>query len=172
MKRGNGRPGGLNTVFQDQDVQTVNGEFPAIDNISENLGVANQSGGVFDREKPAKRLNRTEKGIRLERATALALAIRDAHPEDARQILAAALVDLSAELPSMAAFGSIREDAKWWAHGTSPEHLFALVEAALDRLRDRAMCLDLRKRLFFSLWKRFTKDERTSFLAYAQGGAQ
>ena len=143
-----------------------------IENKAKNRALSNHEIECHHDLEPDFADRRIELRIRLQRAQTLCKAIRDAHPEDARQILAAALVDLSAELPSMAAFGSIREDAKWWAHGTSPEHLFALVEAALDRLRDRAMCLDLRKRLFFSLWKRFTKDERTSFLAYAQGGAQ
>lgn len=99
------------------------------------------------------------------RAHAFALAARDGHPDDARQLATALLIDLSAGMPTEHVFGSVREDARWWAGRATPVELVEVMAAALDRLRDRALHSDMRKRLFMALWRNFSDVERQRFLA-------
>lgn len=105
--------------------------------------------------------------MRAQKASELAEAIGDAHPDDAAQLLTAALLDLSAGYPS--GFLSAEEDAKWWASIATPAELAAMMAATLDRLGDRALHRDMRKRLFFKLWQTFGKDEQDRFLAFTRG---
>lgn len=106
----------------------------------------------------------TEYRIRMERATALSTAISETHPADARQILTAALVDLSAGPPPHTAFGDIREDARWWSSSATPAELLEYLCASLRALGDTALCLDMRKRLFVSLFESFSESDRLAFL--------
>jgi len=105
--------------------------------------------------------------MRAEMASRLVEAIEDAHPDDAGQLMTAALLDLSAGYPS--GFLSAEEDAKWWASVATPPELVAMMTATLERLGDRALHRDMRKRLFFKLWQNFEKDDRERFLAFTRG---
>jgi hypothetical protein len=110
--------------------------------------------------------------IRRARATTLALAIGDTHPEDARQLLTAALLDLSVGQPEATRFfDTIREDAAWWASLATPAELLEFMGAALDRLRDTALHREMRKRLFTKIWRSFDADDQARFLAFARGEA-
>lgn len=106
-----------------------------------------------------------EMKIRMIRATTLAYAIRDAHPDDARQIMVAALIDLSAGMPPHTAFGDIREDARWWSGLASPVELLEYLAEALRELGHKALCLAHRKRLMVDLWESLPRDDRKSFLS-------
>lgn len=110
--------------------------------------------------------------MRAAMASQLAEAIADAHPDDAAQIMTAALIDLSAGNPGQGSlFVCAEEDAKWWASIATPVELMAVMRATLERLGDLAMHRDMRKRLFFQLWKSLGADDRARFLAYAVGGS-
>jgi hypothetical protein len=100
----------------------------------------------------------------MDRATALAHAIRDAHPDDARQILTAALLDLSAGYPPCPAFANIREDARWWAGMATPTELLEYMGAALRVLGNRSLGLQQRKQLFGALWNSFGDSDRLAFI--------
>lgn len=98
-------------------------------------------------------------------ATVLAHAIGDAHPDDARQLLTAALLDLSAGMPLHTAFGDVRDDARWWAAGATPVELMECLGAALRELGDKALHRTTRKQLFAVLWESFPEEDRRAFLA-------
>lgn len=166
-----GRPGGLENLDANQAVAMANPQFSCVDNIDENTGLANPIFVVFDAEKSEDQIDETEAEIRKMRATALVLAIRDTHPNDARQLLTAALIDLSAGMPpSDAFFPTVREDARWWAGLATPAELMEVLSAALDSLRNRAMHLDMRKRLFMRLWRSFSPQQQGAFLSFARKG--
>lgn len=101
--------------------------------------------------------------MRAEMASRLAEAIEDAYPDDAAQLMTAALLDLSAGYPS--GFLSADEDAKWWASVATPPELVAMMTATMERLGDRALHLSMRKRLFVALWAGMPESDRKSFLS-------
>ncbi len=108
----------------------------------------------------------------MERATVLAEAIGWAHPDDAVQLMCAALADLThGGQRACEFFLDAEEEARWWASIEPPEVLVALLETVLDNLGNRAMHLETRKRLFMTLWRAFPKPDRTRFLDYAKGNA-
>jgi hypothetical protein len=107
--------------------------------------------------------------MRAEMAAQLAEAIADAHPDDACQIMTAALIDLSAGLPPAHPFVSAEEDAAWWASEAAPAQLVAVLAAVLKRLSDRALHLKMRKRLFMVLWRSFADADKRRFLDFAKG---
>lgn len=131
---------------------------------------SDKTGGYFDREKPKTlpgdrgRMGFEER-YRLSRSRDLALAIRRTHPDDARVILTAALHDLMAGLPHFAGFGSIREDAKWWAGLATPIELIETMFACMEKIKDRALHKDMRKRLLWAMWRSLDADSRAAFLA-------
>lgn len=103
--------------------------------------------------------------MRAECATALAEAIADCHPDDAVQLMVAALHDLTPEGPRCDFFLSAAEDAAWWASVAAPAQLSAVLAATLEQLGNRAMHLDMRKRLFLALWRSFRPVDQHSFLS-------
>jgi hypothetical protein len=109
--------------------------------------------------------------VRLELAQALADAIADAHPDDAVQLMAAALTDLTPAGSRPAFCLDAEADAAWWANYETPEVLVAVLKVALENLGNRAMHLETRKRLFMALWQKFTSADQDRFLAVARGKA-
>ncbi len=109
--------------------------------------------------------------VRLELAQALADAIADAHPDDAVQLMAAALTDLTPAGSRPAFFLDAEADAAWWANYETPDVLVAVLKVALENLGNRAMHRETRKRLFMTLWRGFTSAEQNRFLAFAKGEA-
>lgn len=103
--------------------------------------------------------------LRLYRAECLALSIADCEPQDALQVMSAAMDDLSVGRPQYAAFGDIRADAAHWADFASPAELECYFAASLRALGRRVLGIRARKRLFMSLWIGFSKAEKTAFLA-------
>lgn len=148
-------------------------EAPPSENIGEFSGMSNREKvpppGFFDREKPRKRfvqgdLRKVMDQIRLTRGRDLALSIRKTHPDDARVILTAALIDLMGGLPNCAVFGSIREDAEWWAGKATPVELMEVMLAALRRLKSRPMHKNERKRLLWAMWESLDPASQAAFL--------
>jgi hypothetical protein len=124
---------------------------------------------VADAAKPHLTLLPEDHRTRADLAAQLAQAIADAHPDDACQIMTAALTDLSAGLPPAHPFVSAEEDANWWVTDAAPAQLAAVLAAVLKRLTNRALHLKMRKRLFMVLWRSFTEADKRRFLAYAKG---
>jgi hypothetical protein len=137
---GFGRPGGLEKFNPDQSLKLATPENTEIENIGKNEGLANLKSHVA--------LTPADIECRLELAQELAEAIGQAHPDDAVQLMAAALSDLT---PA----------------GSRPD--FFLDAVALENLGNRAMHRDTRKRLFMTLWRGFTSAEQSRFLAVAKG---
>jgi len=73
---------------------------------------------------------------RAEAATALAHAIADCHPQDACEIMAAALQDLSVGTP-LPVFVSAMDDARWWASCASTAELKAFALACFEAMRPK-----------------------------------
>ena len=112
------------------------------------------------------RYRQAEYALRAARATVLAEAIAEAHPDDARQILTAALIDLSAGMPKGPnLIGEVREDARWWSSMATPVELLEYMGAALRELSQKALCLSHRKQLFAVLWETFPQEDRIAFLS-------
>ncbi len=110
---------------------------------------------------------------RLELAQELADAIGQAHPDDAVQLMAAALTDLTPAGSRSDFFIDPEADAAWWdrADFETPEVLATVLRVALENLGNRAMHRETRKRLFMTLWRGFTPAEQNRFLAFAKGEA-
>jgi hypothetical protein len=117
---------------------------------------------------------------RTEAARALCFAIGGCHPDDARQILCAAIDDLSAgDPPCLDPFGNLRADAEFWADCAHPRELEAYFSSALKRLGNRALGITARKRLFVIVWQSLPLADRKAFLArvdaqgqFIEGGAR
>lgn len=97
-------------------------------------------------------------------ARQLCSAIADCHPEDAMQILSAALEDFETTGPFVS-LQDLRSDAKFWAECASPRELEVYFAAILRLLEKRAYALKARKRLFISLWESLTDADRHSFVS-------
>lgn len=87
---------------------------------------------------------------RAKAATALATAIADCHPQDACEIMAAALADLSIHFPVPPLF-SVMDQASFWARMATQNEAKAYALACYRQLTPR---------------------NRAGFLGYVQGGAQ
>ncbi|MFC3059499.1 hypothetical protein [Paenirhodobacter populi] len=102
---------------------------------------------------------------RAEATRILAAAIRACEPEDAVQIMAAALEDLGAGMPSPdLLFGRIREDAAFWADCATPVEIEVFVAEGLRKISRQAFCEAARKRIFATLWESFDDASRRAFL--------
>lgn len=119
------------------------------------------------------KLKTKESRLRGEWAEALCYAIGQCHPDDAAQIMAAALDDIGAGDPPMRdPFGCLRADAAFWADCAHPIELEAYFAAALQHLGDRALGLKTRKRLFVTLWQSFPLKDRQAFLSRVDAQGQ
>lgn len=103
--------------------------------------------------------------LRKAAADRLALAIAEAHPLDAVQLMCAALDDLGPPSPEYVALvDAARADADFWAEMASPLALETHLAAALRVLPDRAFGLAARKRLLVLFWNSLTPPERAAFV--------
>lgn len=110
--------------------------------------------------------NTHEMRMRAEWAKALCFAISECHPDDAKQIMVAALDDMAAgDPPRRDPFCNIRDDAEWWADCAHPAELEVYFSSALKRLGNRALGVKARKRLFVALWQSFPLADRQAFLS-------
>jgi hypothetical protein len=125
----------------------VNPEFCAVENKKEigrsanfSLATENENPGALAGATGADQLGisfKTEQyRRRAEAATALACAIGECHPEDACEIMAAALESLSVGAP-LPVFVSIMDDARWWASCASPAEIKAYALACFEAMRPK-----------------------------------
>jgi len=111
--------------------------------------------------------------LRAEWAEALCYAISECHPDDAKQIMAAALESMAAGDPPMRdPFGDLRQDAAFWADCAHPAELECYLASALKRLGYRALGIAARKRLFVALWQSFPLADRQAFLSRVDAQGQ
>jgi hypothetical protein len=103
-------------------------------------------------------------------ARALCQAIGEAHPDDAVQIMSAALAGLTHGGQRPDFFLNAEEEVNWWASFEPPEVLVATLAAVLKNLGNRAIHLNTRKRLFWTLWQSFSPEVRARFNKMAAGG--
>jgi len=105
------------------------------------------------------------------RAVSAAVGAAERLPEGQRvlgEVLAAALDTVGAGAPSYAAFGDMREDARWWADTATPVEVEIYLSVILRRLHGLSrggLALRARKRVFMALWKTMGDEDQKSFLA-------
>lgn len=116
-------------------------------------------------EAASVQVRTVEDYARSARADYLCAAISVCHPQDAVQIMAAALEDMAAGMPEPPFLSVTRSDAQWWADLATPVELEAYAGAALRVIGQRAWGLGARKRLLVHLWQGLPEDERRKFVA-------
>lgn len=106
--------------------------------------------------------------MRSEWARAVWFALDHCHPEDAAQVCAGYLDNLTTEGPILGnPFGMVTGEARMWADCAPVHEIAAYVTAGLDRLRGLALAKTARKRLFWAIWQSFDREDRQAFLARA-----
>lgn len=152
----NGRPGGNEAAQISQALALENLKKPPIENISENGALANQSQKFMTI------------AIRMQRAADLARLIALAHPEDARPLLTAALIDLHAGMPPSEAIAAASSAAKDWAAKAGEAELAAVAKAAATELEARSLHLDEGKELLRTLFLAMDLHSRLRFLQWGK----
>ncbi len=113
--------------------------------------------------------------LRAKRATELAHAIGQCHPEEARVLMTAALYDLTPDGAPSTYFLSVEDDARWWSRLATPLKLMAMLTATLEflgdqpmhrnmRKGDQPMHRNMRKRLIVRLFESLPEDDRQAFV--------
>lgn len=100
---------------------------------------------------------------RLETTSILADSIAECDPRDAVVIMSAALSGLSSGGP-LPIFENAQSDASFWADLAAPFEIEAYFNATLERLKNLAMGIKSRKRVFLSLWESFSEADRMAFI--------
>ena len=122
-----------------------------------------------DMTPPATRLPLPHR-FRAEWANSLALCIAECHPQDAAQVMTAALEDMQIGGPQGPSFGAVRSDAEWWAE-TAPQHeLQEYAYAIMTVLAGRALGRTSRLRFIVALWNGLDPEDKRAFL-HKVGGA-
>lgn len=106
--------------------------------------------------------------LRIWRATVLAMAIGDAHPDDADQIVSAWLADMSGNGPRTAFIDNdlsqIKADAQMWAEVSPRVEIAAYVRAGLEKLAASALAPAMRRQIFAALWRDMRPEDRRAFI--------
>jgi len=140
-------PSGLEKYAINHAVTTANRENSPVEFIGENQGQANllptgtnenpgALAGATGAYSKAVSFKTKQYRNRAEAATALCHAIAECDPQDACEIMAAALEDLGSPLPVLL---SAMDDARWWASFATPNELKAYALACFE-----AMCPKVR----------------------------
>ena len=117
-----------------------------------------------DMTPPATSINDTALRLRAEWANSLALCINECHPDDACQIMTAALQDMTASAFE-GVFDTINEETAAWVAEAPDYELQAYVSAGAERLAKRAVGVTARKRLIAVLWNGLDPRDKDAFLA-------
>ncbi len=100
---------------------------------------------------------------------AAVMVLTDLNQQDAAQICVAVLDEAAVGMPGFDPWGDIRADAAFWADVAHPAELEIYAVMAMQKLGQRSLGNQMRKRLFKSLWRGFTRTERAAFLRHVQG---
>lgn len=148
-------------------------------------GVAGESSEIIDEaatssnsaEKQNQQLAATASNLkhheiarRMQRAADLAYAIADAHPEDARPLMTAALIYLHAGLPPSEALD--KDAAQEWAKRAGEAELVAIAEAVATELQTRNLHSEHRRGLLKWLYLSLPLANRLRFLKWAKEAEQ
>jgi hypothetical protein len=106
----------------------------------------------------------TKTRLRAEWANSLALCIAECHPDDATQIMTAALQDMLTGGP-VRSIGTLAEDVEWWVVCSPDIELQAYVEAGIKWIAGRAIGLTARKKLIATLWNGLEERDKERFLS-------
>jgi len=129
---------------------------------NETLGAA---GTATEGEFETETLLSSDVHIRKEWANVAWFVLDQCNPQDVAHICATYLAELETGGPAMGdLLGTVTGDALLWADCAPAHELVAYGTAALDQLRDLALGLDTRKRLFARLWETFDPKDRQAFL--------
>jgi thiamine pyrophosphate-dependent acetolactate synthase large subunit-like protein len=97
-------------------------------------------------------------------AESLCYALSQCHPDDAVQIMTAALQDMLAGGPQPS-LGTLAEDVDWWTIAAPDPELQAYTEAGIKRMAGRAISITARKRFIATLWNGLSDADKDAFLA-------
>lgn len=129
-----------------------NPQNPAAENIDKNSELANWK--------------HIHIAVRMRSAADLAEAIAAAHPEDARPLMTAALIDLHEGMPQSEALDP--SAAQEWAKRAGEAELVAMAEAVATELQGRALHLDQRKGVLRWLFLSLPFENRLRFLHWGK----
>jgi hypothetical protein len=106
--------------------------------------------------------------LRAERANSLALCIADCHPDDAVQIMTAALQDMVIDSPIPGFSDTVdemRRDAVGWLSQAPDLEAQVYLDAISRHVTRRAIGITARKRFIATLWNGLTDADKDAFLA-------
>ena len=101
-------------------------------------------------------------------AESLCYALSQCHPDDAVQIMTAALQDMviGSPVPAFSQLAdSLKQDAEWWLAYVSDLEAQVFLEAIIDHIGNRALGIAARKRFIATLWNGLDERDRDAFLA-------
>ena len=102
--------------------------------------------------------------LRAEWANSLAICISECHPDDAVQIMTAALQDMLVGGPP-SSISPLADDVEWWAIAAPDIELQAYTEAGIKRMAGRAIGITARKRFIATVWNGLDQRDKDGFLA-------
>ena len=120
------------------------------------------SGGDISNETFCQRVEYHKRSLR---QSNLCTSIAMCDPQDAAQIMAAALEDISAGAP-INSFNEVRADAEFWSEIATPFELEAYFGSSLKRISRAALGVTARKRLILKLWRSFGEIDRQAFVRH------
>ena len=109
-----------------------------------------------------------ETRLRAEWANSLALCISEFHPDDAVQIMTAALQDMTMGAPSPAfshLADSLRDDAEQWLAYVGDLEAQIYLDAIARHVAGRVVGIAARKHLMASIWNGLSQADKDGFLA-------
>lgn len=102
-------------------------------------------------------------------AELLCVALRECHDDDADQIVTAWVTDRTTHGPVQDLFGTIRQDAAFWAETAPRLELQAYAYAALKELGKSALGRSARLGLMAAMWNGMGEQDRAQFLRRVSG---
>lgn len=106
--------------------------------------------------------------MRIMRAGALMIALRDAHPDDADQIICAWLHGAGDVAPRTGfldvELSAIVADAEMWAEAAPRVEIAAYVRSGMQKLAASALAAPMRRNLIALLWRGLSPDDKRAFI--------
>lgn len=101
--------------------------------------------------------------------TAMTFALRECHPDDADQIVAAWIEGRLTDGPQPDVFGTLQADAAWWAETAPQVEVQAYVRSGMECLASKALGRTTRLRLMAQLWNGLSAEDRAEFIKRVGG---